>query len=191
MANENVINTRIRLKSDTYANWGEHQDTFKPLPGEVCIVEVQTVNSDSQVAPTILFKVGSKKDPAGGAEESNLYTFAELPWASALAADVYPWAKERNFPMQRDPSETGEPGNAISSMKFENGKLVYTTTNVVTQEEFAAAMEANAEATAELAVTVLSEAQKNIAIALQEYKPSWNSLTDKPFEEKVFDCVIL
>ena len=94
MANENIVQTRIQLKHDTYANWDLKKDIFKPLPGEICIAEVASTNKDTQVAPTILFKVGAKKDSTKGIEESNLYTFNELPWASALAADVYEWAKK-------------------------------------------------------------------------------------------------
>lgn len=86
MANE--IFTRLQLKHDTYNAWEAVKDTFRPLPGEICIVEVPAGSSAAQTAPTVLFKVGQAKS------ETENYTFAELPWASALAADVYAWAKK-------------------------------------------------------------------------------------------------
>ena len=92
MANE--IFTRIQLKSDSYANWDAVKSTFKPLPGEICIVEVPTGNAAATTAPTVLFKVGAYKKDASGNNTTELHTFAELPWASALAADVYAWAKK-------------------------------------------------------------------------------------------------
>lgn len=87
---ENKIKTRLQLKHDTYANWENVKDTFKPLPGEICIAEIPTGNSEATTAPTVLFKVGAYK--AGSNTE--LCTFGELKWASALAADVHAWAKK-------------------------------------------------------------------------------------------------
>lgn len=75
--------TRIQLKHDSYSAW-----TTAPgkdlvlLPGELAICEIPSTNDDSQIAPTVLFKVGNGTS-----------TFEELPWASATAADVYSWAK--------------------------------------------------------------------------------------------------
>lgn len=92
MANE--IFTRIQLKHDSYANWDAVKNTFKPLPGEICIAEIPTGNAAATTAPTVLFKVGAYKKDASGNNTTELHTFAELPWASALAADVYAWAKK-------------------------------------------------------------------------------------------------
>lgn len=78
------LQTRIKLKYDTLENWQLVADTFKPLPGEVCICEVPTGDSLEQTTPpATLCKVGD-----------GVNTWENLPWMSALAADVYKWAKQ-------------------------------------------------------------------------------------------------
>ena len=90
---EQILNTRIQLKYDTLANW-EANKTKQLKKGEVAIVEVPskvTIQNgvEVQTAPTVLYKVGAYKE-----DGQTLKTFEELPWASALAADVYSWAKQ-------------------------------------------------------------------------------------------------
>ncbi len=89
------LNTRITLKYDSYANWtsapGKDLVLFK---GEVGICEIPSVNKDSHIAPTVIFKVGTgAKYPEGHEKAGEYITFEDLPWASARAADVYSWAK--------------------------------------------------------------------------------------------------
>lgn len=94
MANEKIFNARLKLKYDTLAGWGAVENTFIPLKGEVCIVEVPT-GGDANVTtkPAILFKVGDGvKDADTGAIKGT--TFGKLDWVSARAADVYDWAKK-------------------------------------------------------------------------------------------------
>ena len=83
-----TLKTRIKLKYDTLANWqGDGADVVL-LKGEVAICEVPTGGSVEQVTPpAILFKVGD-----------GVKTFAQLPWVSGLAADVYAWAKAATKP---------------------------------------------------------------------------------------------
>ena len=80
---DKILNTRISLK---YGAIGEWSSTFKPLKGEVCFSEVSTEKKDAAgniiSVPAVVFKVGD-----------GVKTFGELPWTSALAADVYDWAK--------------------------------------------------------------------------------------------------
>ena len=85
---DKTLKTRIKLKYDTLTNWqGEGADVVL-LKGEVAICEVPTGGSLEQVTPpAILFKVGDGEK-----------TFAELPWVSGLAADVYAWAKAATKP---------------------------------------------------------------------------------------------
>lgn len=83
MANEKILNTRIQLKYDTLANW--NASSFKLKPGELAIVKVGEMKDGSTHTNEqypVLFKVGTGD-----------HTFAQLPFASALAADVYAWAK--------------------------------------------------------------------------------------------------
>lgn len=92
MADITKFYTRVQLKYDTWANW--NTDTAKaniPLKGEVCLVEVPGTgtsdlghkNATSVTKPAVLMKVGD-----------GVTTFGELPWLSALAADVHSWAKQ-------------------------------------------------------------------------------------------------
>lgn len=94
MANEKILNTRIKLKYDSFANWQTENPTL--LEGEIAIAylgETHTqVNSGANNHP-VLFKVGAYKLDASGKKTTTLAKFNELPWASALAADVYGWAK--------------------------------------------------------------------------------------------------
>lgn len=84
------LKTKIALKSNTYEYWTGEGATYVPLKGEVCICELSSDNTVVQTnPPTILFKVGTYD----GTNEATKRTFAQLNWASALAADVYSWAK--------------------------------------------------------------------------------------------------
>lgn len=86
-----TLNTRIQLKYDTLANWQSEAEAGKGAllilkKGELGIVEVPTGSTAEQTTPpAILFKVGD-----------GVKTFKQLPWTSALAADVYAWAKKAN-----------------------------------------------------------------------------------------------
>lgn len=83
-----TLNTRIRLKYDTLTNWTTANPTL--LSGEVAVVAIPTseTNTVGQVTkPAIVFKVGD------GAT-----AFNDLPYASALSADVYAWAKAATKP---------------------------------------------------------------------------------------------
>ena len=81
---DKTLNTRISLK---YGAIGEWTSSFKPLKGEVCFAQVTTQQKDVAGniidVPAVVFKVGD-----------GTKTFGELPWASALAADVHDWAKQ-------------------------------------------------------------------------------------------------
>ena len=104
MADVNVktLQTRIALKYDSYSAW-----TSSPgkdlvlLKGEIGICEIPSNNANATTAPTTLFKVGD-----------GVNTFENLRWASALAADVYDWAK----------SETVELDG--TTIKFKTGDSV-------------------------------------------------------------------
>lgn len=82
MAIEKILNTRIQLKYDSLENWSANNPTLKS--GELAIAYLPPKGNGSAPAAAseaILFKVGPGK-------------FNDLPWASALAADVYSWAKK-------------------------------------------------------------------------------------------------
>ena len=94
---DKTLKTRIKLKYDTLANWQGDGASVVLLKGEIAVCEVPTGGSLEQVTPpAILFKVGD-----------GVKTFAQLPWASALAADVYAWAKAANKPTYSTSEITG------------------------------------------------------------------------------------
>lgn len=85
MATVNNIKTRILNKISTWAEWESVKTTFKPLRGEICIVEIPTGTNDAfdkengskLTPPAIGIKVGDGQ-----------HFFGELPWIQAIAGDV-------------------------------------------------------------------------------------------------------
>jgi hypothetical protein len=76
-----TLNTRIQLKYDSWTNWEAKKTTFKPLQGEICIVNPGTKTGSVENTPCLI-KVGDGQN-----------YFGDLPWLSAVAADVHSWAK--------------------------------------------------------------------------------------------------
>ena len=116
--NQKILQTRIKLKYDSYENWTENNPIL--LAGELAAVYVaakptKEVNSIS--APQILFKVGDGQVSSTG--EITGTAFNSLPWASGLAADVYEWAKATLPPVA---SITGNNGAKATK----DGKNAYT-----------------------------------------------------------------
>lgn len=89
------IKTRISLKYDTFDKWQE--STLKLNKGELAIAVIPTPDPANKQLPPVMFKVGDGE-----------HTFKELGdnWASALAADVYDWAKAKTKPSYT-PAEVG------------------------------------------------------------------------------------
>ena len=96
MATTKTINTRIQLRYDTLTNWQSEATAGKGAllvlnKGEMALCYVpaviDTATQKVLTAPTVLFKVGDGTN-----------TFKDLPWGSAVAADVYGWAKEKTKP---------------------------------------------------------------------------------------------
>ena len=87
MANtEQILKTKIRLRYDSFEHWSKCTEAL--LEGEIAVAYLgptkTTTTPDNGTHP-IMFKVGPGY-------------FNELPWASALAADVYGWAKAETKP---------------------------------------------------------------------------------------------
>jgi hypothetical protein len=79
---EKILNTRIRLKYDSLKNWTDKNTLL--LQGEVAIAylaDSHTTTSPDNGTHPVLMKVGPGN-------------FNNLPWMSALAADVHAWAKQ-------------------------------------------------------------------------------------------------
>lgn len=102
------LNTRIALKYDSYENWTHHNPIL--LKGEIAIAELPVSENKPGVgepnaagstpaiqnAPNILIKVG---------DGTNHYN--DLKFVSALAADVYSWAKAATKPTYSASEITG------------------------------------------------------------------------------------
>ena len=111
-----TLKTRIKLKYDTLTNWQGESANVVLLKGEVAICEVPTGSSIEQVTPpAILFKVGD-----------GIKTFAQLPWVSGLAADVYAWAKAATKPTYT----AGEVGAAPTNHNHTTSAITDFTTAV-------------------------------------------------------------
>ena len=120
---DNTFKVRIKQRIDTLEGWQAVWNSFIPLAGEVCIFEVpQNKDSvpvkDSVTPPQHISKTGD-----------GVTTLYNLPWDSALAADVYPWAKAATKPSYTK-SEVGL-GNVTNESKetmFTNAALTGTPT---------------------------------------------------------------
>ena len=92
-----TISTRIKNRFDSLTAWSAEGVTL--LPGEIALVQVNTAKTDDNgniiQVPAVLMKVGDVY-PTGHAEAGKSIPFSELPWLSAIAADVYDWAKHAN-----------------------------------------------------------------------------------------------
>jgi hypothetical protein len=133
MANEifKELKTRISLKYLAYETWStESFKSEKPLKGEVWFCDIPSNNAEATTAPTVLFKVGD-----------GVNTFGNLKWCSALAADVYEWAKRSGVKVEGS-------GNAVTNAVVKtaaDGKQYLTFekgTTFATKAELDAAIEA-------------------------------------------------
>jgi hypothetical protein len=99
-----TIQTRIGLKYDFYASWVQKGNWsngtftadpngnssfdagFYPLKGEIVFYYVPGSTGAVVQEPAVLFKVGD-----------GIHSLKDLPWGSAIAADVYSWAKQQSI----------------------------------------------------------------------------------------------
>lgn len=139
MANVNEIRAKFLLRIDTYENWTTVGKDRILDRGEIGLCEVPSGNGAATTAPTVLFKVGDGVTPFHNEDPTKC-----LKWASALAADVYAWAKETAIIIEKD-AET--EGNVITGIAWDptlngnKGGLKYTTAAVATSEDFGKAVE--------------------------------------------------
>lgn len=81
MASTGTLNTRIRLKYDSLANWNLHDPQL--LAGEIAIATVPDAVDPITNVPAVVMKVGD-----------GTKTFSQLDFVSAKAADVNTYAKQ-------------------------------------------------------------------------------------------------
>lgn len=87
--NLHTINTRIKLRYDTYENWIKNDPVL--LAGEVAIATVEANDAEGkpgfQNLPNVVIKVGDGSSK-----------YSALKFVSGLAADVHDWAKAAEKP---------------------------------------------------------------------------------------------
>lgn len=87
---EKILNTRLMLKYDSYANWTSNNPVLKK--GEMAVATVANTEANQATGftnlPNIVLKVGD------GTSHYN-----DLKFVSALAADVHSWAKAADKPV--------------------------------------------------------------------------------------------
>lgn len=85
---EKILQTRLQLKYDTYANWTTNNPVLKA--GEMAVATIPSGTSTTPAMtnlPNIVLKVGDGET-----------AYNDLKFVSALAADVHGWAKEASKP---------------------------------------------------------------------------------------------
>jgi hypothetical protein len=114
---DKILNTRIQLKHDTLTAWQTKNTLLKK--GEIAIAVIESVDPANKLHQPVMFKVGPGN-------------FNDLEWASALAADVYAWAKKAGI----DVIDNGT-GNVVSDIAWDAASqaLVVTRIDVYTKTE--------------------------------------------------------
>ena len=126
MALTNEIKTRILLRYDSLTNWTATDPVLKA--GEIALVttgpakDTGAVTPDSGAQHPLLMKVGD-----------GTHKFSELTWSSALAADVYAWAKQASLPVAKEGN-----GNVVTGIAWDAASkgLKFTTASMATSEAF-------------------------------------------------------
>lgn len=109
------LNTVFQLRRDILEKWNNSQRILQPGEIALAYTDVETL-VDNQITsvPVVLLK-------AGELSENSTKTFKDLPYISALAADVSAWAKKTGIDIEYKGS-----GSFIASVTWENDKLVFT-----------------------------------------------------------------
>ena len=125
----NELQTRIMLKYDSYANWTTNNPVL--LAGEVAIATIPSGTSvptkdqrEMQDLPNVVMKVGD------GSSHYN-----DLKFVSALAADVYDWAKAAQKPTY-DASEIKNLKEFVENISDIDTDTQYTIVEVAGSEGF-------------------------------------------------------
>lgn len=125
----NELQTRIMLKYDSYANWTTNNPVL--LAGEVAIATIPSGTSvptkdkrEMQDLPNVVMKVGD------GSSHYN-----DLKFVSALAADVYDWAKAAQKPVY-DAGEIKNLKEYIEEYSDIDTNTQYTIVEVENSEGF-------------------------------------------------------
>ena len=122
----NTLNTRIKLKYDSLANW--ISSSFIPLAGEMCVAIIpNTTTNDTTVGSPD--STGLSPYAIGIKVGDGAHTFSQLPWIQAIAGDVYSWAKAADRPSATNINVSYNNGTytiqqAISGIENSLGNIV-------------------------------------------------------------------
>lgn len=121
------LDTVFQLRRDNLEKWENSERVLKPGELALAYTDVETL-VDNQISsvPVVLLK-------AGELVENSIKTFNELPFVSALAADVSNWAKQSGITI-----EYRNDGDVVSDVTWENDKLVFTMTTLPTPVSYEA-----------------------------------------------------
>lgn len=117
---EKILQTRIQLKYDTYANWVSNNPVLKA--GEVAIATIPAAETNAYAPvvkdnlPNVVIKVGDGTS-----------TYTQLKFVSGLAADVYAWAKASKKP-EYAATEIGGLESYIDGVIGNHGEIQDTDT---------------------------------------------------------------
>lgn len=156
-----TLKTRIKLKHDSFENWSAAGNQYRLLKGEIACATIDVADPANKKLPPVMFKVGDGE-----------HTFNELTWASALAADVYDWAKAASKPSYTY-TEVGADKSGAAATAESNAKA-YTDQKI-------AAIPAAAEYTLETGTTDGSLVLKkdNVAVGNAAVVKGWADLLKK------------
>ena len=156
-----TLKTRIKLKHDSFERWSAAGNQYRLLKGEIACATIDTADPANKKLPPVMFKVGDGE-----------HTFNELTWASALAADVYDWAKAASKPSYTY-TEVGADKSGAAATAESNAKA-YTDQKI-------AAIPAAAEYTLEPGTTDGSLVLKkdNVAVGDDAVVKGWAELLAK------------
>ena len=105
-----TLKTRIKLKHDSFEKWSNPSNQYRLLKGEIACATIDRADPANKKLPPVMFKVGDGE-----------HTFNELTWASALAADVYDWAKAASKPSYTH-TEVGADKSGAAATAESNAK---------------------------------------------------------------------
>lgn len=95
MANK-TLQTRLKLKYDTYDNWQASELILLEGEAAICTIPAGKDETGMQNLPNTMIKIGD-----------GVNRFSDLPWLSALAANAYSWALQPNKPTYAATEITG------------------------------------------------------------------------------------
>lgn len=110
-----ILNTRIRMKYDTYENWSTENPVL--LAGEIAVATIPDAVDPIHNVPAVVIKVG---------DGTNHYN--DLHFLSGLAADVYGWAKAATKPTYNYSEIQGTPTIGDGTITIKAGSFSDTFT---------------------------------------------------------------